>query len=160
MADLPIAEVEVDGWDNRTFRLGSELTVRLPSGDWYAKQVEKEQRWLPVLAPQLPLPIPTPVAKGAPDAGYPYPWSVYRWLRRRARLEGAASTTWPPSRARSPGSSTPWAAPTRPTGPRPGEHNFFRGGPLATYEEEALEALDTLGDEVPATRSCARGTTP
>ena len=41
---LPVAEVEVDGWDNRTFRLGSELTVRLPSGDWYAKQVDKDKR--------------------------------------------------------------------------------------------------------------------
>ena len=29
---LPITAVEVDGWDNRTFRLGAELTVRLPSG--------------------------------------------------------------------------------------------------------------------------------
>jgi aminoglycoside phosphotransferase (APT) family kinase protein len=43
-ADLPISPVDVDGWDNRTFRLGDELTVRLPSGDWYAHQVEKEQR--------------------------------------------------------------------------------------------------------------------
>ena len=54
--------------------------MRLPSGDWYAQQVEKEQRWLPVLAPQLPLPIPTPVAQGEPGEGYPYRWSVYRWL--------------------------------------------------------------------------------
>src|SRR4051812_12343260 len=60
---LPIASVDLDGWDNRSFRLGAELTVRLPSGDWYAEQVDKEQRWLPVLAPQLPLPIPEPVAR-------------------------------------------------------------------------------------------------
>ena len=77
--------VEVDGWDNRTFRLGDDLTVRLPSGDWYALQVEKEQRWLPVLAPRLPLPIPAPVAKGEPGEGYPYAWSVYRWLDGRDR---------------------------------------------------------------------------
>jgi len=48
---------------NRTFRLGAELTVRLPTGDWYALQVHKEQRWLPVLAARLPLPVPTPVAQ-------------------------------------------------------------------------------------------------
>ena len=70
--------------------------MRLPSGDRYAPQVDKEQRWLPVLAPQLPLPIPMPLAKGEPGAGFPYPWSVYRWLdgelassardRRPARL--------------------------------------------------------------------------
>jgi aminoglycoside phosphotransferase (APT) family kinase protein len=84
-ADLPIAPVEVDGWDNRTFRLGEDLTVRLPSGDWYALQVEKEQRWLPLLAPQLPLPIPTPVARGEPGEGYPYAWSVYRGSTARSR---------------------------------------------------------------------------
>jgi aminoglycoside phosphotransferase (APT) family kinase protein len=50
-SDLPIAEVEFDGWDNRTFRLGPAMSVRLPSGSWYAEQVDKEQRWLPVLAP-------------------------------------------------------------------------------------------------------------
>src|SRR5215208_4115390 len=79
-SDLPISEVALDGWDNRTFRLGSDLSIRLPTGDWYAQQVDKEQRWLPELAPRLPLPIPAPVARGEPAAGYPYPWSVYRWL--------------------------------------------------------------------------------
>ena len=44
-ADLPVTGVADDGWDNRTFRLGSELTVRLPTGEWYAHQVAKEQRW-------------------------------------------------------------------------------------------------------------------
>jgi aminoglycoside phosphotransferase (APT) family kinase protein len=78
--DLAVAPVPDGGIDNRTFRLGDELSVRLPSADWYALQVEKEQRWLPVLAPLLPLPIPAPVAHGRPGEGYPYAWSVYRWL--------------------------------------------------------------------------------
>ena len=146
--ELPIAEVEVDGWDNRTFRLGSELTVRLPSGDWYAKQVEKEQRWLPVLAPQLPLAIPAPVAQGAPDERFPYAWSVYRWLEgelaSKARIDDASTFA-----AALAGFLNALRRVDATDGPRPGEHNFFRGGPLATYEAEALEALDTLGDEVP-----------
>ena len=79
-AKLPVDPVVPGGHDNRTFRLGDELSVRLPSGDWYALQVEKEQRWLPVLAPRLPLEIPSPVARGVPGEGYPYEWSVYRWL--------------------------------------------------------------------------------
>jgi aminoglycoside phosphotransferase (APT) family kinase protein len=147
-SDLPITEVEADGWDNRTFRLGRELTVRLPSGDWYAKQVEKEQRWLPVLALELPLPIPSPVALGAPDAGFPYPWSVYGWLEgelaSKAPIDdlGAFATTLA-------GFLNALGRIDATDGPRPGEHNFFRGGPLATYEEEALQALETLGDEVP-----------
>ena len=147
-SDLPITEVEADGWDNRTFRLGRELTVRLPSGDWYAKQVEKEQRWLPVLALELPLPIPSPVALGAPDAGFPYPWSVYGWLEgelaSKAPIDdlGAFATTLA-------GFLNALGRIDATDGPRPGEHNFFRGGPLATYEEEALQALEALGDEVP-----------
>jgi len=147
-AELPISGVAVDGWDNRTFRLGSELTVRLPTGDWYARQVEKEQRWLPVLAPQLPLPIPAPIAEGVPELGFPYPWSVYRWrdgeIASHARIDDLA------------GFATDLARFLRALGrvdatggPAPGQHNFFRGGPLATYEGEALEAIEELGDEIP-----------
>jgi aminoglycoside phosphotransferase (APT) family kinase protein len=147
-AHLPIAPVDVDGWDNRTFRLGSELTIRLPTGDWYAQQVDKEQRWLPVLAPQLPLPIPTPVAQGEPDAGFPYPWSVYRWLEgelaSKARIDdlsGFASSLAGFLNALGRVDAT--------GGPLPGQHNFFRGGPLATYADEALDAIDKLGSEIP-----------
>ena len=62
--DLAIRPVEVDGWDNRTYRLGNDMTVRLPTHESYVPAVDKEQRWLPVLAPRLPVPIPTPLAKG------------------------------------------------------------------------------------------------
>ena len=79
-AHLPVSRVELDGWDNTTFRLGDEMSVRLPSGDAYTAQVDKEHRWLPYLAPQLPLPIPQPLAKGAPTQEFPRPWSIYRWL--------------------------------------------------------------------------------
>lgn len=148
-SQLPITAVELDGWDNRTFRLGSELTVRLPTGDWYARQVDKEQRWLPLLAPRLPLPIPVPVAKGAPDAQFPYPWSVYRWLDGEPASVApvADETAFATTLARFLNALGRIDAIG---GPEPGKHNFFRGGPLATYEGEALEALDALGDEVPA----------
>ena len=140
--------MEIDGWDNRTFRLGEELSVRLPSGDWYALQVEKEQRWLPVLARRLPLPIPTPAARGEPDEGYPYPWSVYRWL------DGEPATT--AEIADLTGFATELAGflvalrgIDSTGGPEPGQHNFFRGGSLRTYAEETLRAVDVLGAEIP-----------
>lgn len=146
---LPIRAFELGGWDNRSFRLGSELTVRLPSGNWYAEQVDKEQRWLPVLASELPLPIPTPVAKGEPDAEFPYPWSVYRWLdgepastARIGDLRDFATTLARFLNALGRIDAT--------AGPEPGQHNFFRGDPPATYEEETIRAIDTLGDEIPA----------
>jgi aminoglycoside phosphotransferase (APT) family kinase protein len=147
-SDLPITEVARDGWDNRTFRLGTELTIRLPTGPWYAKQVEKEQRWLPELAPQLPLPIPTPVARGEPCPDFAYPWSVYRWLDGEpaasaaiADLTGFATTLAEFLNALRRADAAGGAA--------PGEHNFFRGGPLATYEAETVKAIEVLGDETP-----------
>jgi aminoglycoside phosphotransferase (APT) family kinase protein len=147
-SDLPIAEVEFDGWDNRTFRLGSELTVRLPTGGWYAQQVDKEQRWLPVLAPRLPLPIPVPVARGEPGSGFPYQWSVYRWLDGEL-----ASNAWiddlPGFASALAGFLNALAWVDASGGPAPGQHNFFRGGPLSTYEGETYQALAALGDEVP-----------
>ncbi len=78
--DLPVQPVAVGGWDNRTFHLGNQMLVRLPSAEEYATKVEKEQKWLPRLAPLLPLQIPTPLAMGEPGEGYPWRWSVYRWI--------------------------------------------------------------------------------
>src|SRR5215472_7639589 len=68
-AGLPVRPVEADGVDNTTFRLGTEMSVRLPSSESYVEQVDKEQRWLPLLAPRLPLPIPVPLARGVPGCG-------------------------------------------------------------------------------------------
>ncbi|MPZ83272.1 MAG: phosphotransferase [Actinophytocola sp.] len=79
-AGLPVRPVAKPGWDNATYRLGEEMSVRLPRFERWVGQVERERRWLPRLAPHLPLAVPVPLAVGAPDEGYPYPWSVYRWL--------------------------------------------------------------------------------
>ncbi len=70
-AGLPPTPVEVDGWDNRTYRLGDELTVRLPTAEHYVPAIAKEDAWLPRLAAHLPLPVPEPVAVGEPGEGYP-----------------------------------------------------------------------------------------
>lgn len=153
-ADLPVRPVEMDGWDNTTFRLGEDMSVRLPSGAQYALQVEKEHEWLPELAPLLPLPIPIPLARGAPADGYPFQWSVYRWLEgetatveriadlRRfaadlARFLGALRRIDPAC------------------GPPPGRHNSFRGGPLAVYDSETRQAIPTLDGQIDADAASA-----
>ena len=146
---LPITAVEFDGWDNHTFRLGSQLKIRLPTANRYATQVDKEHRWLPVIAPQLPLPIPTPIAKGEPDDGFPYPWSVYRWL------DGAIASKAPvgdlPCFAATLGRFLNALGGVDATGgPQPGPHNFYRGGPLSTYEAETFKAIEMLGTEIPS----------
>src|SRR5438045_2567318 len=79
-ADLPIRPVRSAGTDNAIYRLGDALAVRLPRIHWAVGQVDKEQQWLPRLAPLLPLAIPVPLAKGTPAEGYPWHWSVYGWL--------------------------------------------------------------------------------
>lgn len=76
-----------NGWDNEVFRLGDELAVRLPRRAAAAALVEHEQRWLPVLAAQLPLPVPVPVAVGEPSGEYPWCWSVVPWFAGRRGLD-------------------------------------------------------------------------
>jgi aminoglycoside phosphotransferase (APT) family kinase protein len=79
-ADLPIDRVVSAGTDNAMYRLGGELAVRLPRIHWAVDMVAKERKWLPVLAPHLPLAVPLQVAAGDPEEVFPYPWSVVRWL--------------------------------------------------------------------------------
>lgn len=79
-ADLLIERVQSAGTDNAIYRLGDDMAARLPRVESATGQVEMEHRWLPRLAPHLPLAIPTPLAMGVPAEGYPWRWSVYRWL--------------------------------------------------------------------------------
>jgi aminoglycoside phosphotransferase (APT) family kinase protein len=146
-ARLPITAAEPNGWDNRTFRLGADMSVRLPSAEAYAAQVEKEHRWLPFLAPRLPLPIPVPLAMGDPAEGYPWNWSVYRWL------DGAVASSEriddPTEFATALARFLTSLQRIDPTGgPPPGWHNFFRGGPLETYDAETRDALAALDGRV------------
>ncbi|RYZ05155.1 MAG: aminoglycoside phosphotransferase family protein [Myxococcales bacterium] len=132
--------VQPGGWDNRTFRLGDELLVRLPSHARYVPQVAKEHRWLPYLGPLLPLATPVPVALGQPALGYPWPWSVYRWLEG----EPASSLILADAEAFAEKLAAFLCAlrAIDPSGgPPPGEHNFFRGHSLFTYDEDVRRAL-------------------
>jgi aminoglycoside phosphotransferase (APT) family kinase protein len=79
-AGLPLVRVRSAGTDNAIYRLGDDMAVRLPRHPGAAGAVDKEQQWLARLAPMLPLAIPLPLGKGVPGEGYPYWWSVYRWL--------------------------------------------------------------------------------
>ena len=79
-AGLPLQLIEPAGSDHVIHRLGDELAVRLPRHAGAIGQAQKEHRWLPRLAPHLPLAIPEPVAVGRPDFGYPWPWAISRWL--------------------------------------------------------------------------------
>jgi aminoglycoside phosphotransferase (APT) family kinase protein len=79
LARLPV-EFLANGWDNELYRVGDELVARLPRRALGAQIITNEQRWLPELAPRLPLPIPYPERTGVPSCGYPYSWSVVPYL--------------------------------------------------------------------------------
>src|SRR5262245_8794604 len=78
LAHLPLEDIG-EGWDNRLVRLGEDLVVRLPRRAISAPLIEREQRWLPQLAPRLPLPIPVPSRIGCAGCGFPWPWSIATW---------------------------------------------------------------------------------
>jgi aminoglycoside phosphotransferase (APT) family kinase protein len=80
LASLPITAVQSTGTVNAIYRLGDHLCARLPRVQSWARDLEKEWRWLPRLASRLPLRVPGPVAKGHPAGGYPFAWAVYRWI--------------------------------------------------------------------------------
>ncbi|RKN40703.1 aminoglycoside phosphotransferase family protein [Micromonospora endolithica] len=148
-AHLPVRPVAYGGWDNRTFHLGADLTVRLPSAAGYALQVGKEQRWLPFLASRLPLPVPVPVAAGAPDEDYPWPWSVRRWIDGDTAAVGRVGDTTAFAVALA-GFLTALRDVEATDGPGAGPHSAGRGGPLTSYEEDTRRAVDALGDRIPS----------
>ena len=142
-AELPIEAVSSAGTDNAIYRLGEDMAVRLPRIAWATGQVEKEEQWLPRLAPYLPLAIPLPLAKGSPAEGYPWHWSVCSWLDGEnatvdhiddlceaaadlARFVAVLQQVDPAG------------------GPPAGPHNFFRGVPLAMRDPRVREAIEKL----------------
>lgn len=136
-------------WDNRTFRLGDALIVRLPRAEGYAHQILKESRWLPYLAEHLRTAVPKPLEQGRPAHGYPFAWSVKAWLHEQvlsrvtipdeAALAAELASFLVESRA----------VPSDDGAPRPGADTAHRGGPFAYYAPEARTALRTLGVESP-----------
>ena len=125
LAGLPLREVAY-GWDNVIYRLGDDLTVRLPRRAVAAVLIEHEQRWLPELAPALPVPIPAPVVAGVPALGYPWHWSVTPWF------DGDSALRAPPSDAGAAAVALGrFVRALHRTAPEDAPHNPVRGVPLA-----------------------------
>lgn len=121
------------------YRLGDDLVVRLPRVPGAARQVDKEQRRLPLLAPHLPLPVPVPVGKGVPGEGYELPWSVYGWL------DGANAFDEPVADlAHTAVELGRFGAALR-TVDSAGGPPSFRGGPVRTREDDVRAAIRDLG---------------
>lgn len=148
-ADLCIEPVHSAGTDNVIHRLGDDMAVRLPRIRRAAGQVDKEHRWLPRLAPLLPLAIPVPLGKGMPAEDYPWQWSVYRWLDGEdVTVERIAD---PRHAAIELGRFVAALQRIDPDdGPRPGEHNSFRGVALAERDASTRMAITSLDGTIDA----------
>jgi aminoglycoside phosphotransferase (APT) family kinase protein len=142
-AALPLQPIPSAGTDNALYRLGDEMVVRLPRTQRTAALVGKEVEWLPRLTPLLPVDVPLPLAKGMPAEGYPWAWSVNRWLEGENPILGHTSD--PDSLARDLAGFVHALQRIDPTGgPRAGEQNFFRGVPLAMRNEPTRTAMAEL----------------
>jgi aminoglycoside phosphotransferase (APT) family kinase protein len=148
-AELPLERVPSAGTDNALYRLGDDMVVRLPRRQRTAETLAKERRWLPRLAPHLPVAVPRPLAEGAPAEGYPFTWSVYAWL------EGEDATAAPIGDLGRLALDlaefiTAFQRIDANGGPPPGVHNFFRGEPLVRRDAATRAAISSLGDAIDA----------
>lgn len=144
-AHLSIRSVEKQGHDNRTYRLGNDMLIRMPSADSYALKVPKEQDLLPKLAPYLTINIPVPLKIGNASADYPYPFSIYKWLEGVSInllvldddcLEKLAFDLAQFLKELQNINNV--------DGPKPGQHNWWRGDHVSVYDKGACAQIEQL----------------
>ncbi|MFT9477856.1 aminoglycoside phosphotransferase family protein [Streptomyces sp. Mo3] len=137
-AELPIERFASSGTVNALFRLGGDLAVRLPRIAGGAGDVEREHHWLPRLAPALPVPIPAVLGKGVAGDGFPWPWTVHRWLDGENPQEGRVAR---PGRLAA--DLAEFIVALRRIEPADGPP-AYRGGPLREVDEETRTAIGLL----------------
>ena len=153
-AHLPITSVEKQGHDNRTYRLGDRLLIRMPTAQSYALKVPKEQKLLPELAPYLTVHIPVPIKMGVPSKNFPFPFSIYKWLEGKSVnllildddcLQKLAFDL----------AQFLKELQTIDTidGPVPGEHNGWRGDHVSVYEKNFQDQIAQLGDNIDSSKA-------
>jgi aminoglycoside phosphotransferase (APT) family kinase protein len=146
LAALPLRLV-ASGWDNVIFRLGDDMAVRLPRRELSAGLITNEQRWLPTIAPNLPLPVPTPLRVGGPSDRYPWSWSVLAWLK------GISAATLEPDEIdheRVAQQLGEFLAALHVPAPADAPINPYRGIALTKRTDHLLAGLAILGDAVDA----------
>lgn len=144
-ASLPITDVEKQGHDNRTYRLGEQMLIRMPTAADYALKVPKEQGLLPQLAKRLSISIPAPIKMGKPSADYPYPFSIYEWLSGKSinllTLTDQEKEQLAFDLAKF---LKELQAIIDIEGPEPGQHNWWRGDHVSVYDKGAREQIAEL----------------
>ncbi len=148
-ADLAITSVEKQGHDNRTYRLGDELLIRMPTAEFYALKVPKEQELLPKLAPHLSISIPAPIKIGVSSDDYPYPFSIYQWLEgQSANHLQIHDKALEPIALQLAMFLKELQSIEGVDGPAPGQHNWWRGDHVSVYNEGACKQIAELSDVI------------
>ncbi|HMS25291.1 MAG TPA: aminoglycoside phosphotransferase family protein [Acidimicrobiia bacterium] len=143
--ELFIKPVASTGTDNALFMLGEELVIRLPRINTALELIDKENVWLPILAPQLPTPIPTPVAQGKPSEEYPWNWSILQWMSGNIVTHDEDLFSVAQDLAQ-------FINALRAIDPAKGRalnvNNNARGAPLLTRDTEVRQAVEQLTNEI------------
>ena len=142
LAHLPLTMV-ANGWDNVVFRLGHEMTVRLPRRQLAADLVVNEQRWLPELAPRLPIPIPSPLRIGLPNDVFPWRWSIVPWFDGEVAADVALAD--PVAQAHRLGG---FVAALHTPAPLDAPLNAFRGQPISELHPRVAANIERLGASI------------
>jgi aminoglycoside phosphotransferase (APT) family kinase protein len=153
---LQITDVEKQGHDNRTYRLGEHMLIRMPTAADYALKVPKEQEMLPQLAKRLSVSIPAPIKMGKPSTDYPYPFSIYKWLPGKSinllTLTEQEKEQLAFDMAKF---LKELQAITDTSGPGPGQHNWWRGDHVSVYDKGAREQIAELVEIINASKALA-----
>jgi aminoglycoside phosphotransferase (APT) family kinase protein len=120
--------------------LAVRITRRASAVDLHAH----EQRWVPLLASGLTLPVPAPVVIGCPSDQFPWPWSVVPWY------DGDLAALSPPARTQAPVMGRFLASLHTPA-PADAPRSDSRGVPLVLRQPSVTDWIRhprTSGDEV------------
>lgn len=145
-AELPVRRYDSVGSDNWMFRLGEALVVRLPRRPSAAPRIAKEAEWVPQLAPALPLAVPAPIAVGAPTDAFPWPWAVQEWLVGEDL--GECELAHPHDAAERLAGFLRALQNIDAKGPVHGDHNFYRGCPLAERNEVTVDCIAQMSSVI------------
>lgn len=149
-AGRPVVRVRSTGTENALYRVGDDVVVRLPRRPAATGPIEEEQRWLPVLAPHLPLAVPEPLGAFEPTEAFPWVWSAFRWL------DGRDAITEPLAPGHLAADLARFLRALRavdPTdGPAPASSPMRRGVPLARRDVATRSSIALAADLVDSSR--------
>ncbi|MFE3985801.1 aminoglycoside phosphotransferase family protein [Nocardia tengchongensis] len=143
LANLELRDID-GGWDNQMWRLGEDLAVRLPRTGRAPALLRAEQRWVPLLASRLPLPIPVPVRSGEPSSMFEHIWTITRWV------EGEPADRAPIMRIDAADTLAKFLAALHHPAPTDAPINPTRGIPLASFHAGVASGFDVIADRAGA----------